>query len=152
MRKVIARSGYLRRRCKTIELPLLSPYVFLLSEDMGRTRGLIRERFSSVQLVSAGAGRGALVIPDNDINRLMADEAAGKFVYERFRAQPVEYRVGDMVLVVGGPLVDRSGMIQQRLNGHLYKVGVGNLTVTAKAEHLSPDDRQSRVRTGGCLR
>jgi hypothetical protein len=124
------------RKPKLAEYPLFGPHMFLISEDMGRTRAVIRSRRGCVRLVSAGKDRGALVIPYEDVNRLMREEAEGKFVFERGSVTPVTYKIGDVVLIIGGALQDRRGIVQQRLNGHLYRVGVGNLKVSAKAEHL----------------
>jgi hypothetical protein len=44
------------------------------------------------------------------------------------------------VIIIGGALQDRRGVVVKRMNGAKYAVEVGALTVTAKAEHLrSPD-------------
>jgi hypothetical protein len=122
--------------------------MFLLSEDAGRTRMLLRERVSVVKLVSAGKDRGPLILPDQDMVALWKREAAGEFLMENFdQSRPVEFRIGSVVLIVGGALQNRKGVVAKRMNGHAYKVDVGGLTVTAKAEQLQlvGDEREAKA-------
>jgi hypothetical protein len=53
-------------------------------------------------------------------------------------AQPQEFRLGDIVIIVGGALQDRRGMVTSRLNGHKYRLHIGSLAVEARAKHLRP--------------
>jgi hypothetical protein len=41
-------------------------YLLMAVEDIGRTRAIIRERVTRVWIVSAGANRGPLIVPDDD--------------------------------------------------------------------------------------
>jgi hypothetical protein len=126
-------------------IPLLGSYIFLTStsdsDDVGRTRILLRERVTNVHLVSAGHDRGWLTIPYSDVNDLMRREDAGEFWVERTDTiKSQEFRVGDWVIVVGTGLDGKRGVVLKRFNATSYQVGVGNLSVTAKAEQLERAD------------
>jgi hypothetical protein len=109
--------------------------MFVLSEDIGETRARIRARSLHVHILSAGFGRGPLVIGYDDINDLMKREDAGEFNVLDMTVQH-EFKIGDLVVIIGGALADHRGAVIKRLNGAGYQIGVGNLKIMAKAEHL----------------
>jgi hypothetical protein len=80
-----------------------------------------------------------LTIPDNDMRVLWQREQNGEFVFNKLLATGrVEFKLGSVVLIVSGALIDRKGTIIKKLNGSAYKVDLdgSGLVATAKAEQL----------------
>jgi hypothetical protein len=138
---VPTRTKWIRPHCvrkrRLATYPLFPAYMFLLSEDIGETRARIRGRALRVGILSAGPGRGPLIIDYRDVNDLMRRKDAGEFQVLDMTIQR-EFKIGDLVVIIGGTLQDHRGAIIKRLNGIAYQVGIGNLKIMAKAEHLRP--------------
>jgi hypothetical protein len=102
------------RSPRIVELPLFGPYMFVLSDDVGRTRATLYERVKAVRFVSAGLERGLLILPDSDTVTLWRREEAGEFYAENIDLSKLrEFKIGAAVLVV--QLNDRRGVVTKRL-------------------------------------
>ena len=84
----------------------------------------IRARCVRARILSAGKDRGPLIISYDEINALMKREANGEFEALDMTKQH-EFKIGDLVMIIGGALQDHRGAILRRLNGAGYQVGVG---------------------------
>jgi hypothetical protein len=73
----------------------------------------------------------------------MRREDAGEFNSLDMTVQH-EFKIGDLVVIIGGALQDHRGAIIKRVNGAGYQVGVGNLKITAKADHLRPANGEDK--------
>jgi transcription antitermination factor NusG len=126
-----------RRRPRIAEFPVFWRYIFVCTEDPGRTRMIIRAHSTKVRIMSAGDERGPLEVPYRDVNDLMRREGAGEFdLLKGGDPPPIVFRVGDVVLVSEGLFANRQGIIKGQRNAGRWSVQINGYNALVPGEQL----------------
>jgi transcription antitermination factor NusG len=84
----------------------------------------------------------ALLVPDKDVDELKYREQAGEFDSIIASGKTVTFKLGDHVVVSGNsPFGGQKGIVEARLNGSRYRVGLTSLSTTIDGEHLYAGDK-----------